>query len=95
MAPCGVRVELADVFRQLVEVFDGHPRCSSKVCWMGGFLSLTGKSSVVKAGEVWVVALRFFRCIRVLGHGTLLCSAVVRLSVVSLALALASAHKHV
>ncbi len=41
------------------------------------------------------MALRFFRCIRVLGHGTLLCSAVVRLSVVSLALALASAHKQV
>ncbi len=33
------------------------------------------------------MALRF-RCIRVLGHGTLLCSAGVRLSVVSLALAL-------
>ncbi len=37
VAPCGVRVELADVFRQLVEVFDGHPRCSSKVCLDGRF----------------------------------------------------------
>ncbi len=39
-------------FRQLVEVFDGHPRCSSKVCLGWEVSSLTGKSSVAKAGEV-------------------------------------------
>ncbi len=41
------------------------------------------------------MALRFFRCIRVLGHRTLLCSAVVMLSVVYLALDLVSVHKHI
>ncbi len=72
------------------------PGAAPRSAWMGGFLSLTGKSSVAKAGEVLGCdPSLLFRCIRVLGHGTLLCSAVVRLSVVSLALALASAHKHV
>ncbi len=71
------------------------PGATPRSAWMGDFLSLTGKSSVAKAGEVLGCGPSFFRCIRVLGHGTLLCSAVVRLSVVSLALALASAHKHV
>ncbi len=45
------------------------PGAAPRSAWMGGFLSLTGKSSVAKAGEI--------------------------LGVVSLALALASAHKHV
>ncbi len=42
----------------------------------------------------WVVAHFFLRCIRVLGHGTLLCFAVARLRVVSLTLAFVPAHKH-
>ncbi len=40
------------------------------------------------------MAIRFFRCIPVIGHGTLLSSAEVRLIDVSVALALVSAHKH-
>ncbi len=46
MAPCGVRVELADVFRQLVEVLMVIPGAAPRSAWMGGFLLLTGKSSV-------------------------------------------------
>ncbi len=96
VALCGVRVELADVLRQLVEVFDGHPMCSSEVCLDGRFSFIYRKEFCGRRQvRFWVVALRFFRCIPVLGCGALLCSAEVRLSDVSLALALVSAHKHV
>ncbi len=71
------------------------PCAAPRSAWMGGFLSFTGKSSVRRQVRFWVVALHFFRCIPILGCGALLCSAEVRLSDVSLALALVSAHKHV
>ncbi len=52
MAPCGVQVELADVLDSLSRSLMVIPGAAPRSAWMGGFLSLTGKSSVAKAGEV-------------------------------------------
>lgn len=49
VALCGVRVEPADVFRQLVEVFDGHPVCSSKV--LDGRFSFVGRKGLCGEGR--------------------------------------------
>ncbi len=71
------------------------PCAAPRSAWMEGFLSLTGKSSVAKAGEVLGCGPSLLSLYNSSGCGALLCSAEVRLSDVSLALALVSANKHV
>ncbi len=93
--PVEFGVELADGFRQLSRSLMVIPGAAPRSAWMGGFLSLTGKSSVAKAGEVLGCGPSLLSLYTSSWNGTLLCSAVVEAECGFSRLALASAHKHV